>query len=299
MSISDSLGEVKELTVPAGTIRYRERGSGPTLVFAHGAIANGDKWRKVVPGLADDYRCITPDWPLGSHELAMKPDADLTPPGVAQIMIDFVEALGEEEVTLISNDTATALAQLVLVENPRRITRAVLTHGDLFKHFFPTLFKPLQGIAYIPGALHLMGLAMRPALLKRLGYLPITKTLKDPAILASYADPVLKSAAVRRDLGKFLRGISSRHTVGAAPKLSRFRGPVLLVWIPEDKLFPLADAERLVQMFDLAQLVTIRDSRTFIPEDQPEALVETLRKFLRESEPGGQIASQNRRSAQP
>ena len=36
-------------------------------MFVHGALVNGDLWRKVVPELAKDFRCITPDWPLGSH----------------------------------------------------------------------------------------------------------------------------------------------------------------------------------------------------------------------------------------
>ena len=50
-----------------GTIRYRERGEGEPIVFVHGLLVNGDLWRKVVPRLADRYRCIAPDWPLGSH----------------------------------------------------------------------------------------------------------------------------------------------------------------------------------------------------------------------------------------
>ena len=68
MSTSESLGTLNEVTLPQGTVRYRERGTGQPLVFVHGLLVNGDLWRKVVPELSKDFRCITPDWPLGSHE---------------------------------------------------------------------------------------------------------------------------------------------------------------------------------------------------------------------------------------
>src|SRR5438034_4425720 len=148
---------------------------------------------------------------------------------MARNIIDFVDALGEDEITVVSNDTATALTQLALVREPRRITRAILTQGDAFSYFFPPMFKPLTAMGYVPGSLRFAGLLLRPTFAKRLGYMPVTKSLKDPAIFNSYIDPPRKNAAVRRDLHKFLRAIRSRYTLEAAPKLSSFKGPVLVV----------------------------------------------------------------------
>src|SRR3954463_10341635 len=85
----------------AGTIHYRESGSGPTIVFAHGLLVNGTLWRKVTPLLEDRFRCVVPDLPLGSHSKPMSADADLTPPGVARILADFMAALDLEKVTLV------------------------------------------------------------------------------------------------------------------------------------------------------------------------------------------------------
>ena len=92
--------------------RYRERGTGEPIVFVHGALVNADLWRKVVPELAKDFRCIAPDLPLGSHERAMPADADLSPPGVAKLIADFIAALDLDNVTLVGNDTGGALCQL-------------------------------------------------------------------------------------------------------------------------------------------------------------------------------------------
>ena len=61
------LGEAKELRLPQGTVRYRDvgSGSGPPIVFVHGLLVNSLLWRKVVPSLAGERRCIVPDLPLG------------------------------------------------------------------------------------------------------------------------------------------------------------------------------------------------------------------------------------------
>ncbi|MEA2436705.1 MAG: hypothetical protein QOF65_1261, partial [Thermoleophilaceae bacterium] len=42
MSISESLGDRRTVEVPgAGTIEYRESGTGPPIVLAHGVGVNG------------------------------------------------------------------------------------------------------------------------------------------------------------------------------------------------------------------------------------------------------------------
>jgi pimeloyl-ACP methyl ester carboxylesterase len=69
MSLSADLGELKQIDLAQGTVRYRERGSGEPIVFIHGLLVNGDLWRKVVPQLADRFRCITPDLPRGRFVL--------------------------------------------------------------------------------------------------------------------------------------------------------------------------------------------------------------------------------------
>src|SRR5690348_5331183 len=114
MSRFDVLGIQQEVQLAQGTIRYRECGSGEPLVFVHGLLVNGDIWRKVVPLLAKNYRCIIPDLPLGSHEIPLVADADLTPPGLVQLIVDFLEALELPAVTLIANDTGGALCQLLI-----------------------------------------------------------------------------------------------------------------------------------------------------------------------------------------
>src|SRR5208283_870289 len=110
MSISPQLGREHRVDIPDGAISYRDRGEGPPIVFVHGVGVNGDLWRHVASRLAVSHRCITPDLPCGSHSIPLKPDADLSLPGMARITADFLAALDLDDVTIVANDTGGAVA---------------------------------------------------------------------------------------------------------------------------------------------------------------------------------------------
>jgi len=283
MSCSDSLGDRKEIRLSQGTISYRERGAGPPIVFVHGLLVNGDLWSKVVPPLATHFRCITPDWPLGSHTVPMPPGADLSPPGLARLIAEFLAAMNLDDVTLVANDTGGALTQIVATKHPQRVGRVVLTNCDAYDIFPPAVFRYLLWSARVPGALFLLMQPMRWRALRRLpiafGWL--AKRPFDAAVSDSFADPVLSNRAVRDDVIKVLKGISPQHTLAAAEKLKDFHKPVLLAWAPEDRLFPVEYARRLAAALPDARLELIADSYTFIPLDQPTALAEQIQDLIR------------------
>jgi pimeloyl-ACP methyl ester carboxylesterase len=120
----NATGTQKAVELPQGTIAYTESGTGRPIVFVHGFLVDGTLWREVTPLLERDFRCIVPDLPLGSHRTAMKPDADLSPPGVAALIAGFLDALDLEDVVLVGNDTGGAMCQLVATRHPERLGAA-------------------------------------------------------------------------------------------------------------------------------------------------------------------------------
>jgi pimeloyl-ACP methyl ester carboxylesterase len=273
-----------EVHLQQGTIRYREDGTGEPLLFVHGVVVNGDLWRKVVPRLSKDFRCIVPDWPLGSHEIPMSADADLSPPGLARLVVDFMDALGLETVTLVGNDTGGAVCQMVAAEYPDRVSRLVLTSCDLYDRFPPPVFKPLAKLVKMPGATWLIAQSLRPRFAQRLpiAFGWVTKRLPEKDVVESYLAPGRASRGVRRDLGKVFGSVDARYTIEAAQKLEQnFDKPVLLAWATEDKLFPIEYARRFADTLPNATLEEIDDSYTFIAEDQPERLADVIATFIR------------------
>lgn len=289
MPLPNSPGHEKEIRLKQGTIRYRECGSGTPIVFVHGVLVNGHLRRKVILPLAKDFRCIAPDWPLGSHGLAMNPGADRSPPGLAKLIAHFLAEMNLEEVTLVGNNTGGALCQLVITDFPDRIAHLVLTNCDAFDNFLPLLFRYLQWGAHIPGFVFLIGQALRFQAVRRLpfAYRWLAKRPIEPEALASYVNPVASNKAVRHDLTKVLQGISPKVTLAVANKLAGFKKPVLIAWASDDRFFPFEHARKLSACFPNARLESIQDSYTFFPEDQPQRLAGLISAFVREHRKGG------------
>jgi pimeloyl-ACP methyl ester carboxylesterase len=277
------LGEARTLELPGGRIRVHEAGSGPAIVFVHGLLVNANLWRKVVPRLSPDFHCVALDLPLGSHAEPSGGD-DLTPPGLAALVCDALDALDLRDVTLVGNDTGGALSQIAVTTRPERIGRLVLTPCDYRDTFPPALFKPLLALAKVPGATYGVLNSLRPRPARRLpaayGWLtkrPIEAQAEDTYVLAALAD-----ADVRQELNEVLAGIDPRHTNEAADRLPSFDRPALLAWAREDRFFKNGIPESLASTLPNARLEWIDDSYTFVSEDQPERLAELIAGFVRE-----------------
>ncbi len=283
MAISSSLGPESEITLSGSTIRYRETGSGAPVLFVHGLLVNGDLWRNVVPAVAAaGFRCVTPDLPLGAHAVAV-PNADLTPPGVAALIAEFVERLDLRDVTVVANDTGGALTQLLMANHPERIGRVLLTPCDCFEEFLPQPFKAMPTLVAVPGVVTTMAKSLKIRALRRLpiafGWLA-----KRPApneIVDNYLRPLQTDRAIRADGRRFVRAIDKRYTLDAVAKLRTFDKPIRLVWAAEDKVFKPALARRLHEALPSSTLTFVDDSYTFVAEDQPDVLAREIVTFAR------------------
>src|SRR6185312_7479082 len=117
---------VPTIELSQGQVEYRVAGpadsSAPPVVFAHGLLVDGQLWTGVADRLAErGIRSYPPNLPLGSHKIPLRPDPDLTPRGVARLILDFLAALELTDVTLVGNDTGGALCQFVIDTDATRI----------------------------------------------------------------------------------------------------------------------------------------------------------------------------------
>ena len=269
-----------EVDLPAGRIRYRDEGSGKPVVFVHGYLVDSRLWDGVVDSLGDRCRCLAPDWPIGSQQMAMKPDADLSPYGIAAIIASFLEELDLEDVTIVGNDSGGAMSQVLATRHPERIGRLVLTNCDTHENFPPGPFKALIPLAKMPGGMALLGAPFRVGAIARAAFKPFAKKQIPPDLIRSWMEPGLNDPGVKRDLKKVTVDMNKRYTLEAAEKLRSSDLPILLAWAPDDKVFPLKWAERLAGEVPNARIVEIPDSATFVPLDQPQRLADEIAAFI-------------------
>ena len=196
----------------------------------------------MTPLLEGEFRCVVPDLPLGSHRVPMSPDADLSPPGVARIVADFLAALDLEDVTLIGNDTGGAICQLVATA-ASGAARAAGADAVRRVRELPASGLPADavrgaraGTAHGRAPAGASGRrAAQPARLRAADLPRFDRSAGDRLV----ARPFFSNRGVRRDAIKFLKAISNRYTLEAAERLRDFDRPALIAWAPEDRFFKL------------------------------------------------------------
>jgi pimeloyl-ACP methyl ester carboxylesterase len=274
---------VETIELSAGTIEYTDTGgSGPTIVLLHGLAMDGSLWRHVVRDLQDDYRCVAPTLPLGSHRRPMRADADFSPRGIGLLEAEFLERLDLRDVTLVGNDSG--LFQIAAGEHPERLARLVITSCEAFENFPPGLpGHALASAAKLPGGVNALVQPLRLRALRRMpvAYGWMTKRPIPDAVTDVWLRPLLTQSAIRRDLTRYLRSARPSDMLMAVEKLRAFDRPALVVWAAEDRVMPREHGSRLATLLPQGRLIEIADSRTLIPEDQPGELARAIRRFIR------------------
>jgi pimeloyl-ACP methyl ester carboxylesterase len=273
------------IDLPHGRVQYRLAGPAnsaqPPVVFVHGLLVNSELWTLLADELAArGIRSYAVDLPLGAHSIAMQPDADLTPRGVARLITAFLDALDLTDVTLVGSDTGSALCQFAIDTDESRIGRLVLTNGDAFEHFPPPSFAPVLKIGRTPAGVYALMSVMRPTWIRQRIQNQNVSTPLDPALTRRWITPALTDRGVRRDTAKVMRGIDPAELVEVSKRLRRFAKPVVLLWGDADPFFPMDIAHRLRDAFPNARVVEIRGGRLFFPLDEPNRVADEIQSAV-------------------
>jgi pimeloyl-ACP methyl ester carboxylesterase len=275
---------VPQIDLTAGTLDYSDSGGGgPTLLLLHGLLMDASLWDDVIADLSVDHRCVAPTLPFGAHRHPMNLDADLSLPGIARLVVELLDRLGLEEVTLIGNDTGGALVQLLAIEGDPRVGRIVLASCDAFDNFPPGLTgKVLFAAGRLPSVL--FGLFMQQMRFRALRRLPVAfgwLTKRGDAATARWIRPILTKRDIRRDTIRVLRAAAAdkQLLLRCAAGLAKYDLPALVAWASQDRVMPLEHGRRLAELLPNSTLVEIPDSYTLIPLDQPGRLAHALRTF--------------------
>ena len=200
-----------QVALKQATIPYRvvgpEDSLHPPVLFVHGILVDHRLWDRVAEGLAQQgFRCILPDWPLGSHTLPVNDRSVLSPPAIATLIAEFISELGCSDVTLVGNDTGGGLCQFVIDAHPDVVGRLVLTNCDAFDKFppfpFTLVFALLRGstsIKMLFGQMRLTALRHSP-----LGF-GLLMTDPDPKLTNSWLEPCRSDERIRIDLATLLQ----------------------------------------------------------------------------------------------
>ena len=130
MYVRDSLLGVEnhQVTVASHRMHYEVEGpaNGPVVVLVHGLGSRAEDWRNLAPYLAKaGFRVYLPD--LIGYGRSEKPaDFSYSVHDEAAVMVDFLDALGLQQVNLGGWSMGGAIAQHVAAAHPERVKRLML-----------------------------------------------------------------------------------------------------------------------------------------------------------------------------
>lgn len=176
--------------------------------------------------------------------------------GQARIVHELLESLDLHDVTLCFNDWA---APQILVADGlcERIGGMVLIACETAGNYPPGLpGRNLALLGRVPGGL---SLALRALRIRTLRRTPLTFGW-------------MSKHGIDDDL--FERWLSASRRVGGFVK------PVTVVWATEDRVMPMREGVALADAFPQGRLVTVEDSYTLAPLDQPRRTAELIREHV-------------------
>jgi pimeloyl-ACP methyl ester carboxylesterase len=272
-----------ELVISAGTIEYREEGdpNGRPVVLLHGLLMNDAQWDLALPLLPPGFRYLLPILPMGGHRIPMREDADLTLPGMVDIVADFLDALDLDDVTLVVTDWGGALF-LTDIGRDKRVARLVICPSEAFDNFPPGFPGKVAWLA--SRNTFTVSLAMRQLkvgwlrrqwlLFGQMAKKPVPQHIVDAWMAAGLADP-----RIRRDLVKYCRTkFDKTDLIRATSRLADFGGDVLVLW-SHNPVMPDDHATRLAELTD-GTLRYIDDANVLVMLDQPEQTAREIAAFL-------------------
>jgi pimeloyl-ACP methyl ester carboxylesterase len=240
---------------------------------------SADLWAQQVAALSVLRHCVAID--LLAHGDSPCPPGRLTIGVQMEMVIEFLDSLGIEEVDLVGNDTGGAVAQMIAANHPERVRSLTLTDSDVHDNFPPEAFLPIQELA--TQGLMADGMAalatdpagIRAALetsLERPGSVPDATLL---GFFGVFTDPAKAGA-----LQDYVAGMEPSELVALRDRLAAFVKPTLIVWATDDVFFPVRWAEWLeATVPGVTRSVRVKGGRLLFPLERPEELAQELRRF--------------------
>ncbi len=111
-----AVGTMEGINLGGLRIAYQRAGTGPALVLLHGFFGDSRVWRWQLNELADEFTVVAWDGPGCGH--STDPPEDFRMPEYAQVLAEFIEALGLERPHVLGLSFGATLALELYRQHP-------------------------------------------------------------------------------------------------------------------------------------------------------------------------------------
>ena len=245
-------------------------GRGPTVVLLHGAGDQAGTWAQTVRALLPHFRLVVPDLP--GHG-ASEPKAG--PLSIGTVVDATAQALdtlvADEPWTIVGNSLGAWVAMLITVSRPGRVGRLVLVNGGAVKADTSAItFTPTTREQARTTIQALMG----PSATRAPGF------VLDDLIRVCRLGPLGRLVQTSDEMERYLLD----------GRLAEVTVPVDLLWGVDDRVFPVAYAERLERELPAARLTLLQGCGHAPQRSNPRQFGAALAAILAAATPEGSRA---------
>ena len=189
----------------------------------------------------------------------------------------FLTALGWSNGTLVGHDIGGGIAQLIAVDQAFLIQRLVLVDTIAYDSFpvaaIARLKEPVWDI--ILGA---SDFDLKKGLRKSFDQGMVRTNRVSSEMVAMYEKP-FSGVQGRLAYLRAARALRTEELASRMVEVEALQIPTLIVWGAEDVFQPVAFGERLATALANGRFERVAEAGHFLPEDQPERLVELIHDF--------------------
>ena len=231
--IDAKMMEEKFLQIDGNKIRYLESGnSKKTLVLVHGLGASAERWDRVIPLLAGDFRIVVPD--LIGFGLSDKPQVDYTPTFFSEFLKKFFVSSDIRRPYLIGSSLGGQISAEYTASHPNDVEKLVLVSpAGIMKQSTPALD------AYIIAALYPNEQSAKNAFKMMEG----SGKNVDEKIINGFIERMRLPNAKLAFMSTVL-GLKNSELITS--KLQSISVPTLIVWGSQDPVIPINYADGFV-----------------------------------------------------
>lgn len=127
--------QYKNLVVNGLQIFYREAGdaSKPTILLLHGFPSSSHMYRDLIADLQNDFHLIAPDYPgYGFSSMPAKTEFSYTFDNIAQVMEQFIDALGLKKFNLYVQDFGAPIGYRIASKRPELIQNLLIQNANAY-----------------------------------------------------------------------------------------------------------------------------------------------------------------------
>ena len=236
-------------SIITGTFKtnYHDVGQGFPVVFLHGSgpgVSAFANWNRLFPLVTDHFRMIAPDM-AGFGYTERVPDMVCNMNAWVQQVIDLMDALGLEQVNLVGNSFGGALSLSLAIKYPARIRKMVLMGSMGIS--FPITYGLEQVWGYTPSEANMGELLEIFTYDHSFATKDLIKTRYESSIQPGFQESFSKLFPAPRQ-----KGVESM--AGNQAYIRNIPHETLIVHGREDRVIPLENSLKLLQLIDNAQL---------------------------------------------